>query len=194
MGRWFEDWFGAKNAEDHRSKCKTEQPDEFDELQSKAGNNAKAGDFPKLEPTDVDVPKEVEVPLEKRFRHTLHKGGLDDILANQRLKVNDGNRQIAGGSEAVNAVRATVDMETLRARMRDLPEHLREKYAKDVVIEFTTDVPCPYHPIYARWTTLGGQVESGGYLPIRVLGVYDGLGNPLPMKDGRRGGADLGGE
>jgi hypothetical protein len=141
--------------------------------------------FPTLEPDRIADSDEAQKAPAPHFLHGLNKGGLEDILANQRLKVNDGNAQIAGGAEAVNAWRS--DVEKLRDRMREAPEHIREMRAKEVVIEFTTDVPPTGEHPWTRWsvplpleTPKQGSMESGGYLPIKVLGVFDGLGNPLP--------------
>jgi hypothetical protein len=85
--------------------------------------------------------------------HQINKDGLDDIIANQRLK-STMQRPYGFGGEAV---RATIG-----------PGHPVGPNDRPV-IEFTTDVPPCYHPngMFVYW-----RIPEGDYLPIRLIKVY----------------------
>ncbi len=182
--RFWEFWRKGEASDKSSSDDRSDQADEAKETRSEGEANPPDA-FPTLEAEEIVENGDVQKAPEPHFLHGLNKGGLEDILANQRLKVNDGNAQIAGGAEAVNAWRG--DIEKLREKMLEAPEHIRQMRAKEVMIEFTTNVPPTGEHPWTRWsvplpfdTPKPGSMESGGYLPIKVLGVYDGLGNPLP--------------
>jgi hypothetical protein len=126
----------------------------------------------------------IEQPV--RYVHHLNKGGLDDILQTQSLRLNEGNYHGAG-LETVNA--HIGDFATLSEQMRWTDSTAAHHDPEAVYIEFTTDIPVPYHPSVARWTRSSDDgVAKTGHLPIKILGVYDGSGNPLdhPLNPARR--------
>ena len=90
------------------------------------------------------------------YHHRINRGGLDDILQNQRLVATDA-RMVAGGASGVRAHHGPYQEPAV------LPEHDRGV----TYIEFRTSrPPSQIHPIsgVATWT-----MESERYLEVEVL-------------------------
>src|SRR5207237_7371260 len=104
--------------------------------------------------------------LYRPFVHKVHKGGLEDILRDQRL-VSTEARAVAGATSQVRAVKGS--FETYKEKMFG-PNALdpSEKF-----IEFMT-AKAPRANSGPTWAHF--DVPEGDFLPIKVVAVYNGLG------------------
>lgn len=102
------------------------------------------------------------------YHHRINKGGMDDILSNQRLKATEA-RAMAGGSPGV------------RAHSGPLPEAKNETWTtgseqNTTTIEFKSSRPPDYvHPTNGQATW---RMEDGEYLNVEVTKVQRGGGPP----------------
>jgi hypothetical protein len=98
------------------------------------------------------------------FVHKLNKGGLDAILRDQRLLSTEA-RTIAGASAEVRAFKG--DFETYKRKISG-----PNRNEADTFIEFMSSI-APRANTPPSWAHF--EVQEGGFLPIKVLAVYNGL-------------------